>query len=240
MISFKQAWTTVHRDSAWWRKALIGGALYLTLLGAPIAEGYQLESIDNTNRGFPTPLPRWNDLGSKAVQGLFGLLIDIAFFIFPLLAAGLVVVCSAIGLVVVGADARLARGIAIGASMLVGGWWLLMWLLSVSPIGKRMFVHEGQPGAGVSRKTLQTAWEPTARPIWLRARLHSLPPYLPALLLLAGAWRAVNYNTWLGLGLLWLALSAIFYARLITIQLYAAAASLIQRRRFEALRGRNH
>ncbi len=52
--------TTIHKDQAWWSKILIGGAVWTTIVGWPIAEGFQLESIDNTQRGFPTPLPRWN------------------------------------------------------------------------------------------------------------------------------------------------------------------------------------
>ncbi len=50
---------TIHADRDWWKKVLLGGALWLTLLGWPVVEGHQLESIENSQRGFPTPLPRW-------------------------------------------------------------------------------------------------------------------------------------------------------------------------------------
>lgn len=239
MITLKQAVQTIHRDPAWWRKTLIGGAWYLSGLGIPIAEGYQLESIENTNQGYPTPLPLWRDLGTKALQGVFGVVIDFAYFVFPLLVVGLIAFCGAIGVLVADLSSALIRSLVLAAVVLGSLWWLAMWLSSVSPLAKRMLVSEGHPGAGLSAQVVRSAWEPLARPLWLRARLWSLPPYLLALLLLALAWWAAARTGWLGtLPLLWLALATLFYARLVTIQLYAAAARELQQRRYAAFRAR--
>ena len=61
---------------------------------------------------------------------------------------------------------------------------------------------------------------PAARAIYRSARLRSLPAYLPAVLLFAASWLV----TWpFVLALIWLALSALCYAHLVVVQLYAAA-----------------
>lgn len=238
MPSLKTALTTIHRDPAWWCKSLIGGALWLTVVGYPIVEGYQIESIDNSKSGYPTPLPRWNDLGSKAVQGLFGLLIDFFYFLFPLLASALLLLCSGLTLSLIGASSAVLQlvGGLIGLVALL--WLALAWALGVSPIGKRLFVAEGQPNQALSTKVVRSALSAEARDIYLQARLQSLPIYLAPLALLTLAWLSADLRWWLALPLLWLGLSALHYARLVTVQLYDAAAREIERRRFEAFRAR--
>ena len=236
MPALRTAIATIHRDRAWWRKMLVGGALWMTLVGYPIVEGYQIESIDNTKSGYPTPLPRWDDLGSKAVQGIFGLLIDFFYFVFPLLIGLLLLLCGAIGLTLTDTTGLLqAVGATIGGLALL--WLLLVWLLGVSMIGKRLFISEGQPNQALSSKAARMALSAEARDVYLRARLQSAPVYLAPLALLVAPWLR-NWPWWLTLVLLWLGLSALLYARLVTVQLYDAAAREIERRRFEAFRAR--
>lgn len=239
MPSLKKAIATIHRDREWWRKILIGGALWLTVVGYPIVEGYQIESIDNTKNGYPTPLPRWSDLGTKMVQGIFSLLIDFFYFIFPLLASAMLLLCSALALSLTGATSDVLQlvGQTIG---LIGLLWLVLaWMLGVSPIGKRIFVGEGQPNQSLSSKVVRSALSQEARAIYLRARLQSLPVYLVPLALLTTAWLSADRIGWGALLLLWLGLSALLYARLATVQLYDLAAREIERRRFEAFRARS-
>lgn len=239
MPSLRKAITTIHRDREWGRKILIGGALWLTVVGYPIVEGYQIESIDNTRSGYPTPLPRWSDLGTKMVQGIFGLLIDFFYFTFPLLAGAMLLLCSGLALSLTGATSGLIQvvGQTIGLVILV--WLLLAWLLSVSPIGKRLFVGEGQPNQALSSKTVRSALSQEARGVYLRARLQSLPFYLVPLALLTVAWISADQSWWQAVPLAWLGLSALLYARLITVQLYDLAAREVERRRFEAFRARS-
>ena len=72
----------------------------------------------------------------------------------------------------------------------------------------------------LSTHSLRVALRPAARAIYWRARVQSLPAYLPALLLFAASWLA----PWpLTLPLIWLALSALCYAHLVVVQLYVAA-----------------
>lgn len=218
---------------------LIGGALWLTVVGYPIVEGHQIESIDNTHNGFPIPLPRWNDLTGKIVQGIFAIVIDFFYFVFPLLIGGVFFLCSTIAFAISRPDAQSLRTLAGVMGTLVALWLTAMWFSSVSPVGKALYVSEGQPGLALSpREILRRTWTTPARSVYLRARLHSLPPYLAALGLMAAAWWSASWSGWLGLLIAWIALAALVYARLITIQLYFAAAREVERGAFEALQAR--
>lgn len=238
MPSLKAALKTVHRDRAWWQKVLIGGAAWLTLIGYPLVEGYGIESLDNTKNGYPTPLPRWADLGTKFVQGMFALVIDFAYFVFPLLGGGMLLLCSALALSLAGTGGAVVQIVSGVGGVLVAGWLVIAWLLSVSPVGKRLYVGEGDVGQALSGKVVREVLEPIARPIYFKTRLLSLVIYLIPLALLVVAWLLANRSGWLALGLLWLALSALLYARLVSVQLYDAAAREVQQQRFEAFRAR--
>ena len=233
--SLRTALATIHRDREWWRKVLIGGLVALTGVGILFVEGYGIESTDNTRQGYPTPLPRWRDWSIKAIQGAFGLIIDFLYFVFPVLFGGLLWGCSAIAVTVFG-GAGLLRFVAFGVLGIVLGWLVVMWLLGVSPVAKQFYVNEGIPQDALSRKVFRTVFAAPARGLYLRARLHSAPLYVVSLAILWGASYSQRWGTWLALLLLWLGLSALLYARLITIQLYQAATQQIERRRWEARR----
>lgn len=229
---------TVLRDRTWWLKSLIGGLLWSTLLGYPLAEGYQVEYIDNTRNGYAFPLPRWNDWGAKAVYGFFAAVIDFGYFVLPLLAAAALLVCSALALPVLGGTSGL-RVLYVVLVVVVGAWMSLAWLLSVSPIAKRMFVAGGNLGTALSQAVVREALAPETRGLYLRARLLSALVYLPAMLLLGAMWLFARVSIWPALGLLVLGLAALQAGRLVTIQLYDAAGREVERRRWEALRARS-
>ncbi len=233
--TLKAAIATIHRDRRWWRKLLIGGALWLTILGYPIVEGYQAESIENTQRGFPAPLPPWSRLGDKAVVGLFALVIDFFYFVLPLLTTSMLLMCGAIGLVLVDAGSAALRLVASLVGAVGCGWATVAWFSSVSPVGKRLYVIEGQPAIALSSAVVRAVWQQPDRSLYIRARLRSLPVYLVPVALLAAAIYSTTWSGWLALLLVWLGLSALLYARLVVIQLYAGAAREIELRRFERL-----
>lgn len=228
----------IHRDREWWRKILIGGALSLTIVGYPIVEGFQLESIENTHNRFPTPLPRWNALTNKAVVGILAVVIDFFYFIFPLLLGILLLLCAGFATVLTGtAGDQLERAGIIAGSVTIG-WLMLAWLSSVSPAAKRHFAVNGQPGDALSSRIFRDVWRQPARRVYQRARLRSFPLYLPPLALLAAAWFGSSWSFWAALLLVWLSATTLLYARLVTVQLYEAAAREIQQREFEAFQQR--
>jgi hypothetical protein len=219
-MNLKLALATIHRDRQWWRKILVGGALMLTVVGYPWAAGLVMESLDNTRKGFPTPLPPWREWSLRYLIGLFAVLIDFLFFVLPLLVIGLLLICVGAALAI-GSTAQpgwLAP--AALAALLV--YPLAVFAASISPVGRLLYVEAGRIEDALSLRTVRAALAPRARRVYLWARLQSLPAYLPALLLGAACYLA----GWpLGIIPLWLALSALLYAHLVVVQLYAAAES---------------
>src|SRR5690349_11561146 len=92
-MNLRTALATIHRDPLWWRKVLIGGALMLSLIGYPWAAGFEMESLENTRKGFPSPLPPWREWSLRYLIGLFALLIDFLFFGLPVFAIGMLLLC---------------------------------------------------------------------------------------------------------------------------------------------------
>lgn len=232
MPNLSTAIRTIHADPAWWRKILIGGALWLTVIGWPIVEGHQLESIENSRRGFPTPLPLWTNLLDKAVIGLFALVIDFFYFIFPVLLVGMLFFCGTLILGLSGGEVA-ARLIATAVPGVVGLYLLFAWIAGVSPVGKQRYVEHGDMpqvlSAGLFRELLQAS---TRRP-YLQARLQSAPCYALALALLTASLWLTRTSGLLGLITAWLGLSALVYARLVVIQLYVSATRSVEQARFK-------
>jgi hypothetical protein len=223
------ALATIHRDPQWWKTMLIGGALTLTLVGYPLVAGLVMESMDNSRRGYPTPLPPWQgDWGTRYLVGLFALLIDFLFFGMPLMLAAFASICLGIAVTVGSANnstlLALASGMPAGLVTLL---WLALFLGSVSPVARLLYSQEGRIEEALSGKPLRLAATPRHRgPFW-RARLASLPAYLPAavlggVLLWLAQWPFAGCVPLLLL-LTWLAASALLYAHLVVVQLYVAA-----------------
>ena len=230
MPQLSAALRTIHADHDWWKKILLGGALWLTVIGWTVVEGHQLESIENSQNGFPTPLPRWNDLGSKAVIGLFALIIDFFYFLFPILLGGFVFFCGTLVAGLTG-NAGAVRVIGLSTVMLMGLYMAGVWLVGASAVAKQRYVTEGDLPEGLSGSLVRELLRSPARGIYLRARLLSLPPYLFAAgVLVLGLW-LFGQSVLVGFLAVWLGLSALVYARLVTIQLYIAASRALESRR---------
>lgn len=228
---------TVHRDERWWLKCLGYGAAALTGLGLPLAAGFVMESLDNSRRGFPTPLPPWSDPSLRWLTGLFCLLIDFAFVVLPFLLAGLLAICSSVGLVAAGmqSEANISAALLVvfgAAALLTFG----LFLAGVSPAGRLIFAREGRIEDAISAATLRWTLGERQRGVFLRARLASLPAYLPALLLSAATFTLARFSfpgqlIAIIVGI-WLTLSALVYAHLVVVQLYVGAEKELERRAF--------
>jgi hypothetical protein len=219
-MTLRTALANIHRDPFWWRKILIGGALMLTVVGWPWAAGLVMESMENTRRGFPAPLPPWREWSTRYVIGLFAVLIDILFFGLPVFAAGLLFLC--VGTLLIASAADGSAWLPAAALLALGLYELLAFLSSVSPVGRLLYVEAGRAEEALGGRAVREALRPPARGIYARARLRSLPAYLPFVLLALASWLA----PWpFALALAWLALSALLYAHLAVAQLYVAAES---------------
>jgi hypothetical protein len=219
-MNLRTALANIHRDPFWWRKILIGGALMLTIVGYPWAAGLVMESLDNTRKGFPTPLPPWREWSLRYIIGLFAVLIDILFFGLPIFVAGLVLLCVATLAISAGQN-----GPPWLAALAVGGlalYELLVFAASISPVGRLLYVDVGRSEDALGMRTVRAALAPRARRIYGRARLLSLPAYLPFALFALASWLIGGP---VRVVLIWLALSALLYAHLVVVQLYAAAES---------------
>jgi hypothetical protein len=223
LISLRAALANIHNDRQWWQKVLIGGALQLTVVGYPWVAGLVLESLDNIRKGYPTPLPPWHDWSTRYITGIFAALIDFVFFVLPLLISAVLLFCVAVVFLVSnGATGWLS---IVGVALLL--YELAMFAIGVAPVGRLIYVERGYAEEALSMLPLRAALRLGARRVYAQARLHSLPAYLPALLLLALAWLAAR-SGFGGAGLvvlllLWLAASAQLYAHLVVVQLYGAA-----------------
>ena len=79
-----KSFTFMFEDKDWLVKILIGGVftlLSVILVGIPFVLGYVLEVIRRVIRQDPEPLPDWDNLGEKFVQGLVLLVIFIIWLI---------------------------------------------------------------------------------------------------------------------------------------------------------------
>lgn len=232
-MDLRTAIGNIHRDRLWWRKIMIGGALMMSIVGQPFAAGLVVEHMDNTRKGYASPLPPWGDWSSRYLIGLFAGLVDFLFFALPLLTGGLLFFCVGISSVVASAETLTptVTPFIVGALLL---FELLMFLSGVSGVGRLIFIEEGSPERAMSAVSLREALRPGARSIYARARLASLPAYLPALLIVGAivliAREAFAAGIPVMFALVWLLCCALLYAHLVVGQLYAGADAELERR----------
>jgi hypothetical protein len=232
-MSLRQAIGTIHADRQWWLKILISGALTLTLIGYPFAAGFEVESLDNTRKGFPTPLPIWSDWSTRYIIGLFAALIDFLYYVLPLFVVGMLFFCVGLASVLTH-NAEIVTFYTRLSALVLAIVTIGSFLVSVSPVGRLVYVDDGAPEAAMSAKTLAEALRSGARGTYLRARLVSLPAYIPALVLFGLAILAAFSSlplVWLiVLILTWLTLSALSWAHLVVLQIFAGAERELQER----------
>ena len=238
----RTALANVHADPTWWRTVLVHGALMLSLFGLPLATGLVVENLDNARRGYPTPLPPWVDLGSRYLIGLLSLMIDFVLFVMPAFVMGALFVCVILG-TLFGAGASGGRDgvfalISTIMFSLFGAVELLLFLSGGSALGRLAYVDEGRIEEAMGAAPLRKSLGGPDRRFYLRARLVSLPAYLPfALLVLLASWAAPQPfpgRIVVVALLVWLALCALCYAHLLVIQVYAQAEQEAQNAAMEA------
>lgn len=233
-MDLRTAIRTIHSDPLWWRKVLIGGALLMSLVGAPFAGGWIVEYTDNTRKGYATPLPPWFDWSTRWLMGMFAWIIDFLFYVMPLMIAGVLFFCVAFSAVLSNAPGFASQLFAVLGAILVL-YLTFVFMSSVSMVGRLIYVQDASPEHAMSMRAMREALRPGARAVYLRARLVSLPAYLPAIALGALTFLAASRLTIPGtllivMLLIWLTLSALLYAHLIVVQIYVAAERELERR----------
>jgi hypothetical protein len=219
----RKALAIVHSDKAWWQAVGIGGLASMTIFGYPLAAGLIVEHMENTRKGFASPLPPFIDWSTRWLMGLFASLIDFLFYIMPLMVAALLFFCGGLTL--------LMRSSATGQEVLVwsfvvglGGWWLVMFLSGVSAVGRLVYLDDSGPERALTGFPLREAFRAGARGYYLRARIASLPVYIVPVALAMLFPTLLNVGGWIGqvgaLVLAWLCLSSLVYANIITMLVY--------------------
>jgi hypothetical protein len=219
----RKALAIVHSDKAWWQAVGIGGLASMTIFGYPLAAGLIVEHMENTRKGFASPLPPFIDWSTRWLMGLFASLIDFLFYIMPLMVAALLFFCGGLTL--------LMRSSATGQEVLVwsfvvglGGWWLVMFLSGVSAVGRLVYLDDSGPERALTGFPLREAFRAGARGYYLRARIASLPVYIVPVALAMLFPTLLNVGGWIGqvgaLVLAWLCLSSLVYANIVTMLVY--------------------
>ncbi len=234
-IGLRRAMATVHGDRQWWLLCLGYGFAAATGLGLPLAAGFVMESLDNSRRGYPTPLPPWTDPLTRYFTGFFALLIDFAFFLLPILIGALLMLCASIALVIGAFGGEpIVSTILLWIGGIAAAFILLMFFSGVAPAGRLRFAREGRIEEAISGDTWRWTTSVHGRRPFLQARLASLPAYLPAIVA-AVATVSLSREAFTGQTAaiaagLWLTMAALVYAHLVVVQLYVAAEKEVQRR----------
>lgn len=82
MENIGRSFSYMFEDEDWLQKIVIGAAfclLSLVLIGIPFVLGYLLQVARQSSQGKELPLPAWDNLGDKFVQGLLYILIGIIY-----------------------------------------------------------------------------------------------------------------------------------------------------------------
>lgn len=225
-MNFATAARNIHADRSWWRKVLLGGALAMSVVGAPWAAGLVAESMDNVRKGFPTPLPPTIDPWGRFIIGLFALILDFFFFFVPLLVISALFFCAAAAIAVGSGTGNSLQSPGTLFAGILAFYVILMFSIGIAPVARLRYIEQGSIENALSLLPLRSVLG-LHRAAYARARLHSLPGYAPLLVLAAATWASTQVQIpggWLITSVLvWLGCSALVYAHLIVAQLYGDA-----------------
>jgi hypothetical protein len=227
--TLRQAITTIFSDRRWPIKIAVGGAFMLTIIGMVLPQGFLIEHLDNSRRGFRTPMPAWRQWSDKAVMGMLAVMFDFVYFLLPIIAAMMALFCAIIPLLFRESASSVWTTRLIVAVLIT--IIMLSFSFSFSPVAKIYFAKDGDVEQNVGPKMLSRVRNPLTRGLYRRARLASLPVYLPAQIRAAGLFLLFQQsasNVWLTLGVAWLTASLFFLAWLITGQIYLAAVEIAE------------
>ena len=213
----------IHADKRWWRAVAVAGLYGMTLFGYPIGAGFIISHLENTRKGYATTLPPLVDWSTRWLMGLFAVLIDFIFYALPAMITTLLFFCGGLTLVMQRADESQVSVLWVFGVGL-GVWWLVMFLSGVSAIGRLVYVDDCGAERCLSSYPLREAFRRPAWKYYAKARLLSSPLYIiPIITALCLPWILNNGGSFVWIGALlitWLFFSSLFYAHLVTMQIY--------------------
>lgn len=142
--------TYVFEDNGWVKKVAIGGLISLVPILNFAAYGYYLQLMRQIMAGSELPLPEWDELGEKWVNGLVLMLIMFVWALPALILMGFSIIPLLLAAISGQGDSQAAGFAALGGMaifMALGGIYLLL-VAFVSPAVFLNFAREGGFGSG--------------------------------------------------------------------------------------------
>ncbi|MGC8837892.1 MAG: DUF4013 domain-containing protein [Anaerolineae bacterium] len=155
-----KSFTYMFEDKDWLVKIVLGGVFGLLsafLIGAPFVIGYMLEVIRRVARGDPQPLPDWDNLGEKFVQGLV-LIVIMAIWLIP----SWIVLCVQLGITIPFGNDPDYAGLVTAVS-LCGSCLNILWGIGVSFFSPAIFTRYAVTGRFASAFQFAEIWRFTTK-----------------------------------------------------------------------------
>ncbi len=227
----RRAVRTIHADKRWWHAIGLAGLFSLTLFGHPLAAGLVVEHMDNTRKGYASPLPPFYDWTTRWLMGLFAVLVDFVYYVMPLMVMGLLFFCGGLTLLMARSEeGQFATLGVIGGALIA--WWLFVFLSGISAVGRLVYVDDGGPDRALTGFPLREVVRPYAWRYYAKARIQSLPLYIAPLLCLGLVPLVLRLDSLVGIAgtlvLLWVMCSALAYAHIGTMLIYGEVNQELQ------------
>lgn len=155
-----KSFTYMFEDKDWLVKIVVGGVFGLLstfLIGIPFVLGYVLEVIRRVVRGDPQPLPNWDNLGEKFVQGLVLMVITL-IWATPIW----IVACVQLGITIPLQD-NPDYTVLVTAVALCGSCLEILWAIVVSLFTPAIFTRYAMTGQFASGFQFGEIWRFTTK-----------------------------------------------------------------------------
>ena len=227
----RRALRTIHADKRWWHAIGLGGLFSMTLFGHPLAAGLVVEHMDNTRKGYASPLPPFYDWTTRWLMGLFAVLVDFVYFVMPLMVMGLLFFCGGLTLLMARTDEGEFGILGVIAGALIA-WWLFVFLSGISAIGRLVYLDDGGPERALTGFPLRESLRRGAWRFYGRARVASLPLYIAPVVFAAAIPFVLRLDSLAGIALAvvlgWLCCSSLVYAHIGTMLIYGEVNTELQ------------
>ena len=226
-----RALRTIHADKRWWHAIGLGGLFSMTLFGHPLAAGLVVEHMDNTRKGYASPLPPFYDWTTRWLMGLFAVLVDFVYFVMPLMVMGLLFFCGGLTLLMARTDEGEFGILGVIAGALIA-WWLFVFLSGISAIGRLVYLDDGGPERALTGFPLRESLRRGAWRFYGRARAASLPLYIAPVVFAAAIPFVLRLDSIVGIAIAvllgWLCCSSLLYAHIGTMLIYGEVNTELQ------------